>query len=188
MIKFIVVPNLTRMLTQARKPAFITRIHYQIILDRASMSCCLWKALMFHWAISSATPNTSPALLDRAVSDEPQTCGKINSTSYNCITAPCPLLHPLAPSCNTLSHCQETCSKNPWHLFSRCKEEVLQKLKLRTRKHSASETWSRNIWYSSIRLSVGCEEQMHFWFWREANYSALLNSYFRKLDCTTATA
>lgn len=183
-IKFIVLHNLTRMLTKARKPSFTTRIHYQIILDRASMSCRLWKAEQL-----ALLPQTSYLLyyINKA-SDEPQTRGKISSTSYNCISAPCPVLYPLAPSSHTLSHCQETCSKNPWHLFSKCKEELLQKLKLRTRKYSASETWSRNIWYSSMtRLSVGWEEQMHFWFWTEVNYSVLLNSSFRKLDCTTVT-
>lgn len=192
MIKFIVLCNPARRLTKARKPAFITRIHYQMILDRASMSCCLWKALTFHWVISSATSNASPDLvckLSRGKSlMNPRYVTRSTLPSYNSSTVPCPLLSPLAPGSCTLPHCQETCSKNPWHLLSRCKEKVLQKLKLRTRNILLGRHSPRNIWYSSVRrLSVGWEEWVHFWFWREVNYSVLLGSYFRKLDCTTVT-
>lgn len=111
------------------------------------MSCCLWKALTFHRAISLATPNASPALVCKQSRGRslmnPRHVARSTLLSYNSSTVPCPLLSPLAPGSRTLPHCQETCSKNPWHLFSRCKEEVLQKIKLRTRKHYASETRSQ---------------------------------------------
>lgn len=111
------------------------------------MSCCLWKALTFHQAISTANSNASPALVckqsRRRSLMNSRRVARSTLPSYNSSTAPCPLLSPLAPGSHMLPQCQETCSKNPWHLLSRCKEEVLQKLKLRTRKHSASETQSQ---------------------------------------------
>lgn len=97
-------------------------------------------------------------------------------------------LFSLASGSHTLPHCQETCSKNPWHLFSWCKEEVLQKLKLRTKKCSASETWSQeHLVFQHDKAIYRLGKVGAFLVWREVNYFALLDSYFRKLDCTTVT-
>ena len=147
MIKFTALCNAAGRRTKARKPALITTIHYQTILDRASTSCHLRQALTLHQAMSSATPNASPALVRKPSRGRslmsPRHVARSTLPSYSSSTAPCLAPSPLAAGSRTLPRCLETHSRNPWCLFSRYKEEVLQKLTLRTSKHSASETWSQ---------------------------------------------
>lgn len=97
MIKFTVLCNTGKRLMKDRKPAFITRFHHQIVVDRASISCHLQKALTFNQAISSATPNASPALICKQRRKAPAVW---QDQPYPVTTAAlfyCPLLAPLAP-------------------------------------------------------------------------------------------
>lgn len=88
--------NTGKRLMKDRKPAFITRFHHQIVVDRASISCHLRKALTFNQAISSATPNASPALICKQRRKAPAVW---QDQPYPVTTAAlfyCPLLAPLA--------------------------------------------------------------------------------------------